>query len=291
MGTHMKSIKHAIRADIKRRNRARKAHFDKLYNKPLIWEPNPNANMSHFFFHPKLMGHPLLSVPKAASVVYPVMCSQQHSNGEEFQLSRENIGRMAGLNPSTVDRAIDWLVSNEYTSERMPAIPLLKRRTHKSTRNILIWKAGVIPEAKNEEDKRKSDGEYFIFHTCLVKSGIWRDLTVRAKVLWLAMRTVAKFDVFEYEDEEYDGFGPHDYDWMYHRNRKYDIVPNISMARLCRMGNISNNLLKQTYDELYEYRLARPSFEHPDYEVLHGNWNVYLIPDEKKWIDKTYWDM
>ena len=138
---------------------------------------------------------------KSALQVYPVLCSR--ANFEEnkwFQLSRENIAKMAGISHPTVSKGIEDLL--EYTiNDKGNKIPFLEmKKQTEGKRHFYVYKISL----PRKDEIKKWRGQYFIFHTCIINSGVWAILKPRAKLLYIAMRMKAFFDADLYSEIELD---------------------------------------------------------------------------------------
>jgi hypothetical protein len=188
---------------------------------------------------------------------------------------------MAGVHLSVVDAGIKNLVEGRYflneTNQKGESlqIPLLEReKTTEGTRHFYLYRSGFV------RDIEKWHGMFFIFHTCIVTSGVWSELSPRAKALYLAMRSVAKFDPYNYMEIEY-GEQLNDVDFNFnsedYRERKWDICL-YSLAQLCRMVNIDSSKIKPVLDQLKKYHLV---------EIIdNGMYKVFLKPRIKQLLIK-----
>jgi hypothetical protein len=261
----MKNINcNAIRADLEKQRKQRKrkkqrqdVRFKKKYDKPNVFNfPSiDEVNMDRHFYFPKIFNPGAFgsNMSKAAIAVYPVMCSRANfEHNDWFQISQENIAKMAGVSEPTVSEGVKHLVDNKYVmtttdeAENNITIPLLERKmTTEGTRHFYLYRAGFIRKDMIHLWK----GQYFLFYTCLIDSGIWANLLPRAKALYLAMRSNAKQDYQLYRDvEEENGW-----EWMtsyedYLQMRKWDVCIT-PLAELARRVNVdvsdSKNVLQQ----------------------------------------------
>jgi len=258
------------------RRQQQKELFAEKYDKTTIFEfPKAEVNMNRHFFFPKIFGPGLFGDQwsKASIAVYPVMCSQANfEHNDWFQISQENIGKMAGIGGGTVQKGIKELVDGEYklktTDEngKGTAVPLLEvKMTSEGTRHFYLYRAGFIRRNMIPHWK----GDYFLFFACLIDSGIWAKLKPRAKALYLAMRSVAVQDYELYRDVETDN----GFEWMtshdeYIRTRKWDVV-TIPLAELGRHAGVNVTNIKAPMKQLEKYRLV---------ERIDKWFKVYLKP-------------
>ena len=258
----MNKLRTAVREEAEKVKAQRKAGQKKTfakYDAIKIFEfPERDAiHMERHFYFPKILGPgPCGStLSKAALAVYPVMCSRANfENNDWFQLPQEAIAKMAGVSIPTVGRGIKHLIDNKYRLEISGGeLPLLERRmTTEGTRHFFLYRAGFF----RKDLLAHSQGGCFIFHTCIIDSGVWAQLKPRAKALYLAMRSVALQDYETYRAIE-DGNG---FEWMttydeYLKMRKWDLV-NTPLAELGRLININMDDANVFLKELERCRLV-----------------------------------
>jgi len=261
----------SVKKEIRRKKEILKQEFDERYDKtkPYKWKDLEEINMQKHFYLPKFMKDFGGRISKPALAIYPVLCSKADFEiNRPFQISQACIGELAGLNVSTVNKATRELVEQNFvlvthdtTGESSGSVPLLSReKITKGTRHFYVYRVGFI--RKNMmEDWRKN---FFIFHTCLIETEVWRSLSLRAKVLYLTMREFAQFDPYLYDRIEYDGeLGLEDYEGgtseFYntdkYRNRRWDVC-DVSLARLCRIAGMTSPGMKEIIEELEGYKLV-----------------------------------
>jgi hypothetical protein len=184
---------------------------------------------------------------------------------------------MAGTNIQMAARGIKELVDGKYTlttidREESKVTPLLiRQKTTEGTRHYYLYKVGFIRKDMMKHWK----GKYFVFFTSIIDSGIWADLTPRAKALYLIMREVARFDPELYTLIEYDGQFELEgaeasdfYNTDQYRKRKWDIC-EMSLAEISRIVGIASSNIQQVLNQLEYYRLV---------ERMDNCFKVYLRP-------------
>lgn len=264
----MKTLKEKVHEDNRQQREAKKkaqAELFKPYNKPKVFEFKRNVNMERYFDFPKLFFE-WKPMNNAAIALYPVICSVADFEQDIwFKLPKEKIAKMAGINPGSINRGAGNLMRYILDGK-----PLLDRKMKtEDKRHYYIYRIGFIRKYMLEEYK----GQYFSFHTCIIDSGIWADLSSRAKALYIALRSVAKFEPQEYALIEMDGANVCDMDFDFHgeayRNRKWDFCM-MSMAELCRIVHITPNNIKEVIHQLEYHHLI---------ECLdNGMFKVFLKP-------------
>jgi hypothetical protein len=244
------------------------AEYLKRYDKVKIFKfpKRRDINMEqHFYFPREFIMYGRAS--KAALAVYPVLCSMADFNKNKwFQLSRENIAKMAGISSITVDKGIDDLVDQYFSSDKK----LLKRKKVSDGKvRYCMYKVNFI----RKDMIASSKDNLFIFHTCIITSGIWAKLSSRAKALYIAMRLAAVFDTELYfldmditsgERSEF----PDEF-----RNRKCDYLIKYSISELCRAVNISTSKIQEVIQDLERHKLVE--------YMSDGLYKVYLKPKIK----------
>lgn len=251
-----------------------KKHFTK--SKVFQFPPPDKVNMTKFFYFPKFIGFGgFKKLSKSALAIYPVICSKaDFAVYSWFHLSQEDISIMSGVNRRMVGKAIHELMLGNYTLHTLTAdgedivVPLLEFKKHtEGTKHFYMYNVGFI--RKEMIDKWK--GQFFIFHTCIIDSGIWAELSARAKALYLAIRSTAKFDALEYamqNDIDYAEIS-NLYDELY-RDREWDLCEK-SLGELCRMVNIERSNIKSVILQLEEHKLIET--------MTDSTIKVYLKPN------------
>ncbi len=275
------AVVESVKEEIRKRKEEQEKLFQELYDKKRIYDfpPDNEINMVKHFYFPKFpdLNKRVRAMTKAALAVYPVLCTlADFEKNDWFQCAQENIAKMAGISVNTVAKGIEDLVTNKFClMEDNVRIPLLERnKTTEGKRHFYLYRVGFI----RKESIEKWKGSFFIFHTCIIHSGVWADLTPRAKALYLAMRSTAHLDFDEYYSFEYPGmeFEPYEEQLKdrkeYYRTRKWDFC-NVSLSELSRLVNISSANIQKTMQQLEHHKLA---------ERIDQWIKVYLKPKSRK---------
>ncbi len=248
------NFKEQIGADIQKQLREKREYqknlFNQKYNKLKEYEfPEvDDINMNRFFCFPKFDESSLMSLPSLA--IYPVLCLQSdYEDSNWFQISQKNIAKMAGLSANTVSQGIKDLEKLYLGKERF----LEKKKNTDGQRSFNSYKVSFI---RKNNMKR---GAYFIFHKCIVESGVWAELKPRAKALYISMRMKAYFVSDLYFDIEpdfiYEGYELHEFIHSNdYKNRKWDVC-NKTLVELCRNIGIEPINLKPILEQLENHRL------------------------------------
>jgi len=248
----MKSyFKGKIKADTERRKQERKNEINERFSKTESKNrkfPVNNINEKRFFFLPKF--NIIGKLSKSALALYPVLCSMaDFDKNEWFHALKEDLVCASGLSYTQVIKAITELKD----------LGLLKQRKVTECKlHYYMYKVDFI--RKPLIKKMKKDA--FIFHTCIIDSGVWAKLKPRAKALYIALRSAAQNDLHEYCSLEYDM----DYNELHeldedikgewYRNRKWDMC-NVPLINLCRLVNISHQNILTVIEQLEEYVLVK----------------------------------
>lgn len=216
------------------------------------------VNMERFVILPKI--YTIGNLSKHALSLYPVLCSLADFKVDNwFHVPLENISKISGISETQLKNAMDELIGVEI---------LRKKKVTVGNRTYWKYKVSFIRGSMIEETKQYA----FIFHTCIIDTGIWAKLTPRAKGLYLAMRSSAKFDTEDYCETEIGLDGAHKVDkeirGEWYRNRKWDIC-YLKVVDLCQMAGISKSNLSKVLDQLEKNRLV---------EKYNGSFKVFLKP-------------
>jgi hypothetical protein len=275
-----KTTKDAERRRREKRQRQREIFARRKYNKTneFHFPDTDKIKMNTYFNFPKFIGH--FVIPKAALAVYPVICSRANFDENTWiQLPQEHIAAMAGVSVATAAKGIEELVRNNYQlKEDEIRIPLLQRqKVMEGTRRFYLYKAGFVRRNMITEWK----GEFFPFHTCIIDSGVWADLSPRAKALYLAMRSKAYCDPELYcqiegiEEMIPEGGERTEFYNDIFPNREWDVCES-SLAELCAMVDIERSNIAPILKQLAECGLV----ERVDYGPGSADtvFMVYLRP-------------
>lgn len=212
------------------------------YNKLKVWTPSKNASMTHFRKIPKSLIHANLSLPSLA--VYPVICCEDNYQSKLFvQLSQENIKEKAGHDIKTIIKAIKELSELKW---------IKAKKVSEGPRHFWTYKPAYYI------DKETGRDECFFFYTYLIESGIWSQLSLRAKVLYLALRCYSKFDFDAYCVLE--GYSNHELSEEIKNidpRRKWEICEK-PLTELCQIIGMSDSNIHIPIAELENFDLIVP---------------------------------
>lgn len=248
----------------------RKQYYRAIYNKiqKFSFPPIEQINMEKHFYFPKMRitwkfgPDTILS----AFAVYPVICSRADFKEDKwFHLPLESIAALAGISVNTATAGINHLIYRGYAlphkDNKLPKFLLEKSKYNNGKQSYYLYNVNFIREDMID----KYSGTFFIFHTCIIDSGIWAKLKPRAKALYLAMRSTAYFDPQLYREIEDDYVDEYDiskgieiaqmYKSAAYRNRKWDICKQ-PLAKLCRMVNIQRTNMGSIFKQLEYYGLV-----------------------------------
>ncbi len=236
---------------IEERKKEQEKDFRERYDKKRVYKfpPENEINMVKHFYFPKfivlnkLKRFLAFDMTKAALAVYPVLCSWADFEKDEwFHCSRENISTMAGITINTVEKGIENLILNSL---------LERKKVTEGKRHFWLYRITFIRKGSIEKNK----GDFFIFYTCIIHSGVWAKLTPRAKSLYLAMRSTAKLDFKIYcEIEEQVPFDNQLGYEEFYQMRKWDLCDS-SLSELARLVNITSINIQNTIKQLEQYKL------------------------------------
>lgn len=223
-----------------------KEFFAEAYNNLKVWNQLPinEVNMEKFFF--MVSGFIKFNNISLNSIaVYPCLCAQANfETNDLFQISQNNISKMAGISINSVMKGINDMTDSGYSlvyndeSEGEMHYPILEKfKVLTGKQHPYQYRVQFIRKHHIE-----SWGNKFIFHTCIIDSGIWAKLDPRAKALYIVMRSTAKFNGRLYCKVEGITYSEEDWFDEGYRNRKWDICET-SLTELCRMvgGGLDDN--------------------------------------------------
>lgn len=161
----------------------RLAYYTGKYDKLNVWQPNPNPNMENYRYLPNDFVFKNISL--TAKGIYPVLCCKaDFRKHKQFQVSQENIGRMAGVkHPATIRKAVTELVdAGIVTAEFI-----------QKERQYWIYDVDfVLIDEGTDIEKWNRRGTFYRFNTAIIESGVWAKLTPRQQVFYQALRSVSK---------------------------------------------------------------------------------------------------
>lgn len=264
LGEKVGAVAKKERAEHTKRFKHEAEDFKQRYNKQKVFEfpPKDKINMEQHFYIPKGF-NTLNGLTTPAMAIYPVLCSMADFETDNwFQMSRENIAKIAGINPLTVDKGIENLMGHNLLDD----MPILERQMKtEGKRHFYMYRVRFVRKNMMVDYK----GQFFIFHNCIIQSGVWAELSPRAKALYLAIRSIAIFDWQGYADEHDIPYseGQQIYGEDY-KDREWDCCSS-TLSELCRMVNIDSSNIKEVLQQLKYHHLVERS---DDY------FRVYLKP-------------
>lgn len=290
--TSKQDWKRKIRVNLKQQRKQRakekREKFQRIYDrkKTVMFKSKKQVNTNKHFLMPKLERGWALCRSKNALAVYPVLCSRaDFMTPTPFQLSRENIAKLAGISPVTVDKGINDLEAIGLRDNNGVITPLLEREMiQDEKRRYYTYLPGFFRYDVNGLDPKSWRGNYFQFYTCIVESGVWASLSRKAKALYLAMRSVAWFDReiyyriecvwipdFEemyagYDDLEYSELIPEDAKELY-RARKWEVCDK-TLKSLFELAQIPYSKTREIVNELEQQGLV---------ERLHDTKSIFQV--------------
>lgn len=266
----------------RQRKAANRTRFQHKYNNT---KPNPwpaRVQLDRHVFLPKtqhLTGNGKRGrVPLRALAVYPVLASRANYQRNDWRpISQQNIAELAGMSDVTAARAVADLCHATMGRRSMALLDarLETRRARYYERSYYFYRTRFI----RPHMRRAWRGECFVFHVALIDSRVWRALRDASKVLYLGLRSVARFDAQLYAQEEgvdlvagvpgskadatefYRVFG----------QRKWDVYRG-SLARVCRLLGLSDKSPGWMVRELQRAGLVEP---------LEAGYKVHLRPPRR----------
>ncbi|HDM78941.1 MAG TPA: helix-turn-helix domain-containing protein, partial [Deltaproteobacteria bacterium] len=239
--------KETIKKKKKERKEEQTKRFSQYYNrlKKFTFPRREEVNVEKHIYLPKRIA--MVGLSKRALSVYPALCSRADFEKDKwFQVPQSTIATLSGLNVNTVKKATEELRRSGVKFDRKT--PLLKmKKVSEGKRHFYIYRIGFIRKGLMKDWKE----QFFIFHTCIIDSGVWAELTPRAKVLYLGLRGLAFFDVEIYAEIEFDcspgdlihdGF-MEDIGGEEYRNRLWDVC-TVSPSKVCRLVGIDGTDLQ-----------------------------------------------
>ena len=239
--------------------------FKNRYDKLREVKRTARVNMKQFVWLPKLSklskGVTFTTssgISKPAIVVYPVLCTEADFEKRSWlQISEENLARLTGINAKSVRDGINDITDNAFYFEcdGKKEFLLARKMESEGRRHYYVYRPGFVRGDMIKEFR----GNFFSFHRCIVTSGVWGNLTLRAKLLYLAIRSEAKFDTEFYLEVEEGCCDKHLADFTFqsedYLQRKWDVC-DTPIASLCRMVGIESTNLKPVWDQLEHFGLV-----------------------------------
>jgi len=200
-----------------------------------------NINMEKHVYLPKSFSDCITS--KRALGVYPVLCLKADFEKDEwFTIPQKEIAKKAGLSGNTVRKAIRDLEEHEV---------LKKQMINKGRRRFYRYKVKFI----RKDMISRCEGDYFIFHQCIVDSQVWSKLNPRAKSLYFALRSKAEFNAHLYAmEKDIEKYDLRNLNGIEYRNRDWDIYHG-SKSNLCKAVGINPSNINPIFMQLSHYGL------------------------------------
>lgn len=248
----MKSIKGKVIRDIRnqeaKRKQLQKEIFNQRYNatKEAKFIDKEDINMNSFRAIPKSVIQEL-GLSKAALAVYPVLCCEaDFEKDEAFQISQKNIARFAGVSENSVRNALKELEN---------AGLLTKEKVTDGPRHFYVYKVTFYRRPELEANEQRGDAIYF--YNCIIDNGIWANLPLGAKAIYLFLRAEAKQDLDIYSEIEGimtgEFYEPMEYP-EYIRNRKWDIC-EASLTEISKAVGVDRSKIGASLEALERFRL------------------------------------
>ena len=240
-----------VKRQIRERNENKKIFYKELYGsiKKYNFPPKHKINLEKHFYFPKSIVTEF-QLSKRALAVYPVMCLKADFEDDNwFQIPQEEISVKAGLSINTVHKALLELENKGLLTREIKT----SGKRHFYTYRVKFIRKDKIKELKNK---------YFTFNQSIIDSGVWANLNLRSKALYLAMRVKAFYDIAVlFDDEKFDG-SIIDYEELIsanikeYRNRKYDMCTT-PISQLCKIVQIDSSNLNIILEQLEKHRLIK----------------------------------
>jgi len=230
------------------KKKQKKEMFRQVYDRPKekAFSDIDQLNMDSFRAIPKsvILDYGL---SKAALAVYPVLCCEaDFEKNEAFQISQANIALFAGVSENTVRNALKELEN---------AGLLIKEKVTDGPRHFYVYKVGFF--CKPILDKARQYGGAIYFYNCIIDNGIWANLPLGAKAIYLFLRAEAKQDLDIYSEIERimtgEVYEPMEYP-EYIRNRKWDICET-SLTEISKAVGVDRSKIGASLEALERFRL------------------------------------
>ena len=239
--------------------------------KPKIISFSNKPEMEKYFIY--LSKKMLLKLPDPALSIYPVLCTTaDFKENTWFQMSRENIGKLAGISSPTVDNGLKTLSSQRLLEKRFQP----KQRIHIYEYRVEFYRGEAIT-------KNKKDVLQFYHH--IVYNGTWARLNYDAKRLYFTMRAEARFEPELYGEiekvemektdiVEIEGADASEFYANHYSQRKWDIIYTgesadpygyFMMEMLSELSGMSTGRVEKALKQLEQYELVQIIF---DYQYL-----------------------
>lgn len=248
----MESMKGKVIRDIRnqeaKRKQLQKEVFNQRYNatKEAKFIDKEDINMNSFRAIPKSVIQEL-GLSKAALAVYPVLCSEaDFEKDEAFHISQKNIARFAGVSENSVRNALKELEN---------AGLLIKEKVTDGPRHFYVYKVTFYRRPELEANEQRGDAIYF--YNCIIDNGIWANLPLGAKAIYLFLRAEAKQDLDIYSEIEGimtgEFYEPMEYP-EYIKDRKWDICET-SLTEISKAVRVDRSKIGASLEALERFRL------------------------------------
>jgi len=176
----------------------KKQQFDKMYNRLRIikFKTMDEVNKDRHFYLPKSIMKKGLS--KRELALYPVLCSfADFREANWFQISIANLSKFSGMSHTTVQGALSDLqgksrkvVYSDHTGATDDKVVKIldSKRASSGSRHYNMYKVEFFRGRHIEANK----GNWIMFNTMIIETGIWANLSVTAKALYLYLRYEAE---------------------------------------------------------------------------------------------------
>ncbi|MFY0684038.1 MAG: hypothetical protein JXR20_05755 [Balneola sp.] len=272
------------KSDEESRSQKLKRYFDKNYDKVknIEFKHTNDLNMEKYFNMPSLTTDWCFGECKNALALYPVLCSRAdfYDDSKYVRISRENIGKLAGISTESVDKGTQNLegIKLDMQSGDFPILtPLLQVQVWQDgKRRGYEYLPGFFRYNINGLDPNQWRGRYFSFYTSIIDSGVWASLSRKAKALYLSLRSYSYFNQDAYynienvyieslEEVYKNSDRVNDIDKEFYRNRKWDLCTR-SIKDLFELAKIPYRNTRELMGELERAKLIervdtnRPTF-------------------------------
>jgi len=196
-----------------------------------------------------------ISLP--AKALYIVLCCEDNYQSKKyFQVSQEILSKKSGNSIPTIISAINELRGSIF---------LKAKKINEGRRRFWIYKPGYFKNQVTERD------DCFFFYTYIVESGIWSKLSLRAKTLYLSLRSNSEFDFMLYCDVEgFDYYKFNEEIKDVDSSQKWEICKK-SLAEICSIAGMSYSNIQIPVHELEEAGLI---------DHVEDGYIVYQLPKE-----------
>ena len=243
-----------VRADVRRQKAERKKEkqfqadiFKRIRPKTINFSKQPSMEQYVYLSKKKLT-----TMMDSELAVYIVLCCRAIKYKDWFQVSQENIAKMAGLSVITARKGIQKLIDRGV---------LIKKKINVANMHTFIYK---IDFYHGDDIKQKeSKGDVLQFYCYIVNGGKWSELRAEEKELYLVMRRIAVFEpeIFGLVEEiDLDGMVLDEFYQFGYSSRKWDVLctedSNIMTMLLSEYSYINPDKLIIALKRLEEFNLV-----------------------------------